>query len=249
MIHVFLGLITERRGRHGRPGAGACGGASPRSCCAPACAPTATPAGGCSPRCAPCRATSCSRRRPSDLLRLAQLVVDRSERRTVGVFARIHLNRDFVSVLVYFPADRFGPETRRRVREVIARYWPGEVIGRDDRIVEMDLARMQLLIAVRPGTQPPSPNRADGRGRGRARSPAAGATTCADLLDARGRRGRRRSACCASTRDALPEAYKEDFDAVDRGRATSPGWSSCRTTTAWPSRSTPRPTTSRPTGG
>ena len=45
----------------------------------------------------------------ADLLRLAQLVVDRAEHGTVGVFARIHLNRDFVSVLVYFPADRFGP--------------------------------------------------------------------------------------------------------------------------------------------
>src|SRR5581483_6366366 len=88
----------------------------------------------------------------SDLLRLSQLVVDRAEHHTVGVFARVHLNRDFVSVLVYFPADRFGPETRRKVGEVIGRYWPGKVIGRDDRIVELGLARMQLLIAVRPGS-------------------------------------------------------------------------------------------------
>jgi glutamate dehydrogenase len=95
----------------------------------------------------------------TDLLRLAQLVVDRADHHTVGVFARIHLNRDFVSVLVYFPADRFGPETRRRVTSVINRYWPGQIIGKDDRIVELDLARMQLLIAVRPGTQPPSPER------------------------------------------------------------------------------------------
>ncbi len=94
-----------------------------------------------------------------DLLRLAQLVIDRAERGTVGVFARIHLNRDFVSVLVYFGADRFGPETRRRVRGVITRHWPGEVIARDDRIVELGLVRMQFLIAVRPGTQPSSPER------------------------------------------------------------------------------------------
>ncbi|MBE7190268.1 MAG: NAD-glutamate dehydrogenase, partial [Jatrophihabitans endophyticus] len=72
-----------------------------------------------------------------DLLRVAQLVVDRAEHRTVGVAARVHLNRDFVSVLVYFPADRFGPESRRKVSAVISRYWPGEVIGRDDRIVEL----------------------------------------------------------------------------------------------------------------
>jgi glutamate dehydrogenase len=95
----------------------------------------------------------------TDLLRLSQLVVDRADHGTVGVFARIHLNRDFISVLVYFPADRFGPETRRRVTAVINKHWPGEVIGRDDRIVEMNLARMQLLIAVRPGAQPASPER------------------------------------------------------------------------------------------
>jgi len=95
----------------------------------------------------------------TDLLRLSQLVLDRADHGTVGVFARIHLNRDFVSVLVYFPAERFGPETRRRVVEIINGYWPGEIIGKDDRIVELNLARMQLLIAVRPGTQPSSPER------------------------------------------------------------------------------------------
>ena len=94
-----------------------------------------------------------------DLLRLAQLVVDRADHGSVGVFARVHLNRDFVSVLVYFPADRFGPETRRRVVSVITKYWPGEITGRDDRIVELNLARMQFLIALRPGMAPPSPDR------------------------------------------------------------------------------------------
>jgi glutamate dehydrogenase len=148
----------------------------------------------------------------TDLLRLAQLVVDRADHRTVGVFARIHLNRDFVSVLVYFPADRFGPETRRRVTAVINGYWPGDVIGRDDRIVELNLARMQLLIAVRAGTQPPSPERKiveeevakvtrrwsdDFRDKLTAK---VGEDTAAHLL--------RRYA------HALPEAYKEDFDAA-----------------------------------
>ena len=94
-----------------------------------------------------------------DLLRLAQLVVDRADHGGVGVFARVHLNHDFVSVLVYLPADRFGPETRRRVCEIIARHWPGEAIGRDDRITELDLARMQFLIALRPGEELPNPER------------------------------------------------------------------------------------------
>ncbi|MGN6607080.1 MAG: NAD-glutamate dehydrogenase [Jatrophihabitans sp.] len=145
----------------------------------------------------------------ADLLRLAQLVVDRAERGTVGVFARVHLNRDFVSVLVYFPAGRFGPDTRRRVHEVISRYWPGEIIGSDDRLVELDLARMQLLIAIRPGTQPPQPDRAAveaevGRATRRWRD------DLRDLLveavgDDEATRLMRTYA------DALPEAYKEDF--------------------------------------
>jgi len=147
----------------------------------------------------------------TDLLRLAQLVVDRSDHRTVGVFARIHLNRDFVSVLVYFPADRFGPEIRRRVTGVINSYWPGEIIGWDDRIVELNLARMQLLIAVRPGTQPPSPDR-----RVVEEEVAKAIRRWSDdfhdnliqrVGEDRARQVLRRYA------DALPEAYKEDFDA------------------------------------
>ena len=147
-----------------------------------------------------------------DLLRLAQLVVDRAEKGTVGVFARIHLNRDFVSVLVYFPADRFGPEVRRRVRGVIAGQWPGDVIGRDDRIVELGLARMQFLIAIRPGTQPASPDRpvveaAVAKAIRRWRD---------DLRDLLIERYGDDEADNLLTiyQDALPEAYKEDFDAA-----------------------------------
>ncbi|MGH8862287.1 MAG: NAD-glutamate dehydrogenase domain-containing protein, partial [Jatrophihabitantaceae bacterium] len=146
-----------------------------------------------------------------DLLRLAQLVVDRSEAGSVGVFARIHLNRDFVSVLVYFPSDRFGPETRRRVRAVISRQWPGEVIGRDDRIVELGLVRMQFLIAVRAGTQPASPQR---------KSVEAEVTRAIrrwsdDLLDVLVERFGEDDGeqLLATYENAFPEAYKEDFDA------------------------------------
>jgi glutamate dehydrogenase len=152
----------------------------------------------------------------SDLLRLAQLVVDRAERRSVGVFGRIHLNRDFVSVLVYFPADRFGPETRRRVVGVINRHWPGEIIGRDDRMVELNLARMQFLIAVRPGTAPPSPDRPTVE-QEVAKVTRRFTDDLSDLLAQRlgeetGHRLTRKYA------PALPEAYKEDFSAATAAR-------------------------------
>src|SRR5581483_209416 len=128
---------------------------------------------------------------------------------TVGVFARIHLNRDFVSVLVYFPADRFGPETRRRVTAVITKYWPGEITGRDDRMVELDFARMQYLIALRPGMAPPSPDRPTVEAEV-ARVTRRWSDDLRDLLHAElgedeTDRVLRRYA------GALPEAYKEDF--------------------------------------
>ena len=146
-----------------------------------------------------------------DLLRLAQLVIDRAERGTVGVFARIHLNRDFVSVLVYFAADRFGPETRRRVRGVITRHWPGEVIARDDRIVELGLVRMQFLIAVRPGTQPASPERPVVEAEV-TRAIRRWSDDLRELLDQR--YGVVEGAeLLGMYENAFPEAYKEDFGA------------------------------------
>ena len=146
-----------------------------------------------------------------DLLRLSQLVVDRAERRGIGVFARVHLNRDFVTVLVYFPGDRLGPETRRRVRDVVLANWPGKIIGRDDRIVELGMARMQFLIALRSGEEVPNPDRAAVESAV-ARVTRRWSDDLADLLtvglgEQDAERVLRRYA------GAFPEAYKEDFGA------------------------------------
>ena len=147
----------------------------------------------------------------ADLLRLAQLVVARAEQGAVGVFARVHLNRDFVSVLVYFLADRFGPETRRRVGEVVLAHWPGEVVARDDRIVELGFARMQFLIALPPSTPAPSPDRRLVESEV-ARVTRRWSDDLADLVvlasgEDVGQRLLRRYG------GAFPEAYKEDFAA------------------------------------
>jgi glutamate dehydrogenase len=154
-----------------------------------------------------------------DLLRLAQLVVVRAEQGAVGVFARVHLNRDFVSVLVYFPGDRFGPETRRRVREVVLAHWPGEMVARDDRIVELGLARMQFLIALPPGAPAPSPDRQQVESEV-ARVTRRWSDDLADLVvlaagEDTGQRLLRRYA------GAFPEAYKEDFTAATAVRDLS----------------------------
>jgi glutamate dehydrogenase len=147
-----------------------------------------------------------------DLLKLAPLVVERSERKTVGVFARTHLNRDFVTVLVYFPADRLGPETRRKVRETITKYWPGQIAARDDRIVELGLARMQFLIALRQRQAPDDVDRRVVEAEV-AKAIRRWSDDLSDLIELSS------SAEEAAARlrrygGAFPEAYKEDFDAT-----------------------------------
>ncbi|MDQ1741083.1 MAG: glutamate dehydrogenase [Pseudonocardiales bacterium] len=146
-----------------------------------------------------------------DLLKLSQLVVDRAERGGIGVFARVHLNRDFVTVLVYFPGDRLGPETRRKVREVVLANWPGKIIGRDDRIVELGLARMQFLIALRPGEEVPNPDRAAVESRV-AQVTRRWSDDLADLLTV-GVGEQEADRLLRRYSGAFPEAYKEDFGA------------------------------------
>ncbi|MCL2781806.1 MAG: NAD-glutamate dehydrogenase, partial [Actinomycetia bacterium] len=147
-----------------------------------------------------------------DLLRLAQLVVARAEQGTVGVFVRKHLNQDFVSVLVYFASDRLGPETRRRVETTVLAHWPGELVGRQDRIVGLGLARMYFLIAMPAGETLPSPNRSKVEAEV-AQAIRRWSDDLADLLtlavgEEPGEALMRRYA------GALPEAYKEDSTAA-----------------------------------
>jgi glutamate dehydrogenase len=148
----------------------------------------------------------------SDLLKLAPLVVDRADRKAVGVFARTHLNRDFVTVLVYFPADRLGPETRRKVRETIQKFWPGELAARDDRIVELGLARMQFLIALRPGQASDEVDRRVVEEEVR-RVTRRWSDDLADLIDVGSTSPDEAARWLRRYAGAFPEAYKEDFDA------------------------------------
>ncbi|SDI86110.1 glutamate dehydrogenase [Frankineae bacterium MT45] len=147
----------------------------------------------------------------ADLLRLAELVMDRAEQDRVGVFARVHLNRDFVTVLVYFAADRLGPETRRKVAKTVMSYWPGTVISRDDRIVELGLARMQFLIALRPNVPTPQPDRQVVEAEV-ARLTRRWSDDLADLLTIAAGEERART-LLPQYSGAFPEAYKADFSA------------------------------------
>ncbi len=148
-----------------------------------------------------------------DLLRLAPLVVDRAERHAVGVFARTHLNRDFVTVLVYFPADRLGPETRRKVRETIVKFWPGDIAARDDRIVELGLARMQFLIALKPAHPTTDVDRRTVEDEVR-RVTRRWSDDLADLIAVASSGPDEATRWLRRYEGAFPEAYKEDFDAT-----------------------------------
>jgi glutamate dehydrogenase len=96
-----------------------------------------------------------------DLVKLATLVANRAERGGIGVFSRLHLNSDFVSVLVYLPSDRLGPETVRQVRDIVAERWPGSLITRESSISDIGLARLHYLITLRPGELVPAPDYRD----------------------------------------------------------------------------------------
>ena len=96
-----------------------------------------------------------------DLVKLATLVANRAERGGIGVFSRLHLNSDFVSVLVYLPSDRLGPETVRQVRDIVAERWPGSLITRESSISDIGLARLHYLITLRPGEPIPAPDYRD----------------------------------------------------------------------------------------
>ncbi len=181
----------------------------------------------------------------ADLLRLSQMIVERANTNRVGVFARTHLNRDFVSVLVYFAAERFGPDVRSRVSDTISRYWPGEIVAREDRFTDLGFVRMQFLIAQRPGVPQPVVERSRGRGAGRAGHPA---------LDRRrrrrphrrARRRRRRDSCCAATSSPRRTRRTSRRPPARRTCCASTG---STTATGWPSTSTPRPVTTPPTAG
>jgi glutamate dehydrogenase len=92
---------------------------------------------------------------------------------------------------------------------VISRYWPGELIGRDDRMVELGLARMQFLIALRPGMPVPSPDRPTVEAEV-ARVTRRWSDDLSDMLGAAV--GPEEAARLLRTYGpGLPEAFKEDF--------------------------------------
>ena len=147
----------------------------------------------------------------ADLVKLATLVSNRAQRGGTGVFSRLHLNRDFISVLVYLPAERLGPETTRRVRLVVGESWPGALISRDVSISPLGLARLHFLITLRPGEPVPAPDYRDVEAR-ITEVTRSWSDDLADLLlmaggEADGSKLFRRY------ERSFPEAYKEDFSA------------------------------------
>ena len=147
-----------------------------------------------------------------DLLKLATLVSNRAERAGVGVFSRLHLNNDFISVLVYLPAERLGPETTRQVRTIVAERWPGSLISRESSISDLGLARLHFLITLRPGEPVPAPDYREVEARVTEVTRRWSDDLSDLLLLAGGEQDGRR--LVRRYEGAFPEAYKEDFTAA-----------------------------------
>ena len=181
----------------------------------------------------------------ADLLRLAQLVVDRAEhgtRRRVRAHPPQPRLRQRAGLLPGRPVRPGDPAPGRATSS--AGYWPGEIIGRDDRIVELGPGPDAVPDRGAPGR----------RSRRRRTAPTVEAEVAKvtrrwsddlrDLLHRRASARTRPSGCCARYAGALPEAYKEDFGAPTAVARPRRARARCRPTTGWPSTSTrPTPTT------
>ena len=103
------------------------------------------------------------------------------------------------------------------MRETITKFWPGEIAARDDRIVELGLARMQFLIALRPGQPPAEVDRRVVEDEVR-RVTRRWSDDLADLIDVGSSGPDEAARWLRRYAGAFPEAYKEDFDAEHRGQ-------------------------------
>ena len=107
---------------------------------------------------------------------------------------------------------------------------PARIIGRDDRIVELGLARMQFLIALRPGEAGPESRTGPRVEAEVARVTRRWSDDLADLLHVGAGGAGRRPRLLRRYAGAFPEAYKEDFGAPTAVLDLA-GWRRCPTRT------------------
>ena len=83
---------------------------------------------------------------PDELVDVARRVLQLQERRQVRVFTRTEVFGRYVSVLVYFPRDRYTTEVRLRMEAILLQAYGATSIEHTARVSESVLARLHFVI-------------------------------------------------------------------------------------------------------
>ncbi|MEM9292833.1 MAG: NAD-glutamate dehydrogenase [Acidobacteriota bacterium] len=89
-----------------------------------------------------------------ELLAIATGILQLQERQRVALFVREDPFGRFVSCVVFVPRDRFHTELRRRIGDILADAFEGEVSAHYVNLDDSPLARVRFLIQTRPGRLP-----------------------------------------------------------------------------------------------
>ncbi len=90
----------------------------------------------------------------TDLLAIASGVLDLQERQTVRLFIRRERFGRFFSCLVYIPRDYWNTENREKIQRILKRALKGNRLDYMIQLSESALARLQVIVRPKPGTQP-----------------------------------------------------------------------------------------------
>ncbi len=90
----------------------------------------------------------------TELLAIATGVLDLQERQGVRLFIRRERFGRFFSCLVYLPRDHFNTENREKIQRILKRAMKGKKLDYVVQVSESVLARLQVIIRPKAGTDP-----------------------------------------------------------------------------------------------
>jgi glutamate dehydrogenase len=88
-----------------------------------------------------------------ELAELAEGLLNLQERRRVRLFIRCERYGRFYSCLVYIPRERFNTENREKIQAILKRALKARTLDYVVQVSESRLARLQVIIRPRPGTE------------------------------------------------------------------------------------------------
>ncbi len=89
-----------------------------------------------------------------DLFATAMGILHLQERQRVALFVRRDPFERFVSILVFVPRDRYDTSLRRRIQDILAKTYEGEVTAYYTHLTDEVLARLHVLIKTSQGAIP-----------------------------------------------------------------------------------------------